>query len=400
MPSSSTQAAKTNPGSQSALRIQNQQRILAALTTNGSITQAEISRLTGLSTATVSNIIKLLLGNGMVRLTPVTSSGRRAFAVSLVDTGHAAVGIDFGRRHLRVIVASTAYDVLAEDTAALQEEYTAEAGIAAAHAMVSRLLAEAGRGFTDVVGVGVGIPGPLDSRTGRAVGGTIHPEWVGVAVREEMEALFGVPVSVDNDCNLGALAEVTWGKYKTTENLAFVKIGTGIGSGLVLNGRPFRGKIGVTGEIGHTTLDDQGRVCRCGNRGCLETMASTKIILELLNGRTDSDLTVDDVVALALQGDPATLRVIDDAGRAVGRVLGTLANLINPEVIVVGGPLSALGELLVAPVRRGLIRYAIPVIGESTTVVPTSLGDRAEALGAVAMVIQGAVLPSLTTLAP
>lgn len=390
MPVAPFNSAPPRPGSQSALRAQNQQRLLEALIRNGALTQAELSRLTGLSTATVSNIIKGMSTSGLVRLTPITSSGRRAFAVHLVDTGEAAVGIDFGRRHLRVVVANLSYEVLAESTAPLAEAYSAETGMTAAYSMVRDLLEQAGRTLDDLTGVGVGIPGPLDSRTGRAVGGTIHPEWVGVAVREDMEALFGVPVYVDNDCNLGALAEVTWGDYRTTENLAFVKIGTGIGSGLVINGQPFRGKIGVTGEIGHTTLDDQGSVCRCGNRGCLETVASTKIMLDLLSGHSPAVLTTQDIVRLALKGDAATLRVIDDTGQAVGRALGTLANLINPEVIVVGGPLSALGEVLVAPVRRGLIRYAIPVVGESTTVAPTSLGDRAEALGAATLVIQNA----------
>ncbi|GAA1345746.1 ROK family transcriptional regulator [Arthrobacter roseus] len=390
MPVAPFNSAPPRPGSQSALRAQNQQRLLEALTRNGALTQAELSRLTGLSTATVSNIIKRMSTSGLIRLTPITSSGRRAFAVHLVDTGEAAVGIDFGRRHLRVVVANLSYEVLAESTAPPAEAYSAETGMTAAYSMVRDLLEQAGRTLDDLTGVGVGIPGPLDSRTGRAVGGTIHPEWVGVAVREDMEALFGVPVYVDNDCNLGALAEVTWGDYRTTENLAFVKIGTGIGSGLVINGQPFRGKIGVTGEIGHTTLDDQGSVCRCGNRGCLETVASTKIMLDLLRGHSPAVLTTQDIVRLALKGDAATLRVIDDTGQAVGRALGTLANLINPEVIVVGGPLSALGEVLVAPVRRGLIRYAIPVVGESTTVAPTSLGDRAEALGAATLVIQSA----------
>ncbi len=397
MPVAPFNSAPPRPGSQSALRAQNQQLLVAALTHNGSLTQAELSRLTGLSTATVSNIIKRMSASGLVHLTPITSSGRRAFAVNLVDSGEAAVGIDFGRRHLRVVVANLSYEVLAESTAPLSEAYSAETGMAAAYSMVQDLLEQAGRTFNDLTGVGVGIPGPLDSRTGRAVGGTIHPEWVGVAVREDMEALFGVPVYVDNDCNLGALAEVTWGDYRTTENLAFVKIGTGIGSGLVINGQPFRGKIGVTGEIGHTTLDDQGSVCRCGNRGCLETVASTKIMLDLLSGHSPAVLTTEDIVRLASNGDAATLRVIDDTGQAVGRALGTLANLINPEVIVVGGPLSALGEVLVAPVRRGLIRYAIPVVGESTTVAPTSLGDRAEALGAATLVIQSAGQQRKTT---
>lgn len=385
-------APTRRPGSQTALRELNQQRIVAALLSNGSATQAELARHTGLSTATVSNIVKTMAGTGLVTTAPTTSSGRRALAVTLNDTNGVAVGIDFGRRHLRVLVATLGYAVLAEQVLPLPQGYSAAHGIGAAAQLLQEVLASTGLSTTDVLGVGVGIPGPLDRRTGVAIGGTIHPEWVGVQTREEMEAALGLPVLVDNDCNLGALAEVTWGRYSAVPNLVFVKIGTGIGSGIILNGQLFYGGIGVTGEIGHTTLDDQGAICRCGNRGCLETLASTTVILNLLGGHRSTPLTTEDVVANALSGDTATLRVIDDVGVAIGRALGTVANLINPEVIVVGGPLSGLGNILIAPIQRSLSRYAIPVVGASTTLVMTDLAERAEALGAATLVIQ-AVAP-------
>ena len=168
----------------------------------------------------------------------------------------------------------------------------------------------------------------------------------------------------------------------------FLKIGSGIGAGLILNGAPYYGNVGITGEIGHATIHEQGLVCRCGNRGCLETIASTTTMIELLSRGEDRPLTPADIVRKALARDSATLRVVDDAGLAVGRALGNVANLINPEVIVVGGPLAGLGNLLLDPIRRGLVRHAVPVIGETTTLTMSSLGDRAEALGAAALVFQ------------
>jgi predicted NBD/HSP70 family sugar kinase len=197
-----------------------------------------------------------------------------------------------------------------------------------------------------------------------------------------------MPVFADNDANLGALAQVTWGPHGAVSNLMFLKIGSGIGAGLILNGAPYYGNIGVTGEIGHATISEHGLICRCGNRGCLETVASTAIMIELLSRGAHTPLTAKDIVGRALAGDAATLRVVDDAGVAVGRAVANVANLINPEVIVVGGPLAELGEVLLEPIRRGLMRHAVPVVGESTSLAMSSLGDRAEALGAAALVFQ------------
>jgi len=131
-------------------------------------------------------------------------------------------------------------------------------------------------------------------------------------------------------------------------------------------------------------------VCRCGNRGCLETIASTTTMIELLGRGQEKLLTPQDIVRNCLAGDSATQRVVDDAGLAVGRALGNVSNLINPEVIVVGGPLAGLGDLLLDPIRRGLVRHAVPVVGETTHLAMSSLGARAEALGAAALVFQHA----------
>lgn len=385
----SPQGRRRKPGSQSALRRRNQELIVEALL-GGPATQAELARTTGLSTATVSNIVRTLVDDGRAHTCPTTSSGRRALSVSLANTGAAAAGIDFGRRHLRVLIATVGYEVLAEEVTPLKPGYTAAEGIESAANLLDAVLGRAGVTRADLLGVGVGIPGPMDRRSGTAIGGTIHPEWVGVAIRDQMERRLCLPVTVDNDCNLGALAEITWGPHRGVQNLTFVKLGTGIGSGLILDGRLYYGQIGVTGEIGHTSLDESGAICRCGNRGCLETVASTSVILDLLGSRHPAPATTEQVVADALDGDSATLRVLDDVGVAVGRALGSTANLINPEVIVVGGPLSGLGEILIDPIRRGMLRYAIPVVGAATTVVMTDLAERAEALGAATLIIQGA----------
>jgi len=169
--------------------------------------------------------------------------------------------------------------------------------------------------------------------------------------------------------------------------MVYLKASTGIGAGLIVMGRLFRGAGGTAGEIGHTIVDPSGPVCRCGNRGCLETLVGAPA-LEALLAPTLGTVTVHEVIARAGAGDQACRRVIDDAGTAIGTATANLCNLFNPGRIVVGGDLAAAGELLLAPLRAALARAAIPSAARDAEVVPAVLGDRAEVLGAVALVVR------------
>ena len=378
---------RSNPGSQSALRLSNQRRILSTVS-GGPTTQAEIARATGLSTATVSNIVKVLVDLGLVATSPTTSSGRRAQLVSLSSTdGAVSVGIDFGRRHVRIIVATLDYRVIAEKEVEIPAGYTAAEALDIAANLLTSTLNHARIPRSSVLGVGVGVPGPIDRRTGTVVEGAILPEWVGVTVGM-VEESFELPVYLENDANLGALAEVTWGSHAGTPTVVFVKVGTGIGAGLILNGVPYAGNIGLTGEIGHTPIYEHGLLCRCGNRGCLETVASTTIMIELLSRTLGRPVRTKEIVRMALEGDERAIRVVEEAGLAVGRSIAAITNLINPQTIIVGGPLTGLGDMLLGPIRSALKRYAVPMIMETTDLVMSSLGERAEALGGAALVLQ------------
>lgn len=381
------------PGSQSALRRRNQQRLTEQLLKGGPATQAELARRTGLSTATVSNIVKSMADEGLVSIAPVTSSGRRALSVRYTGDGAIAAGIDFGRTHVRVVLANTGYHVVAQDEVPLPLGHEATESISAAAVLLEKLLAGAGLSRSQLSGAGAGIPGPIDLRSGKVIQGAILPEWAGIKLREQLQQALQVPVFVDNDANLGALAQLTWGEQGGVSNLVFVKIGSGIGAGLVLDGRLFHGGFGVTGEIGHVSINEHGIVCRCGNRGCLETVASTTTMTESLSRGRTRPVTVADILNQAAAGDPATLRVIDDAGMAIGRALGNVANLVSPDAIVIGGPLTGLGELLLEPIRRSLLRHAVPVIGDNIVLAMSQLSSRAEALGAAALVFQDASTP-------
>ncbi|MGH1526845.1 ROK family transcriptional regulator [Leifsonia sp. L25] len=379
-----------NPGSQGALRHLNQERLVEFLLANGPSTQAELARGTGLSTATVSNIVRDMSAKGVVATSPVTSSGRRALLVQLTDTGDIAVGVDFGRRHVRIVLSTLGYDVIAEEQVALEPGYDVLGGGGEASALLDRMLLAGGYDRESVLAVGVGIPGPIDRRTGTVLQGAILPEWVGIT-RRELEDVFGFPVVVDNDANLGALAEVTWGANRGERNLIFVKIGTGIGAGLILNGQPYYGFLGITGRARaharrRARRDLPLRQPRLPRDGRVDQRDAG-----VARARDRRGVTTADILRRGLEGDPAVLRVVRDAGTAIGQAIGNIANVINPELVLIGGPLVGLGDALLDPIRRGIQQNALPIIAGTTTVRVSSLGDRAESLGAAAIVIQGAL---------
>jgi glucokinase-like ROK family protein len=375
------------PGSQSSLHRANLERVVRAVRLAGSLTQAEIARSTGLSAATVSNIVRELRDNGTVQVTSTSSGGRRARSVALSGDAGIVVGVDFGHSHLRVAVGNLAHQVLAEQSEPIDVDASASQGFDRAEQLVARLVESTGISPEKVLGVGLGVPGPIDVESGALGSTAILPGWSGINPRQELSDRLGVPVQVDNDANLGALGELVWGGGRGVKDLAYIKVASGVGAGLVIDGRIYRGPGGTAGEIGHITLDESGPVCRCGNRGCLETFTAARYVLELLRGSHGDGLTVPKMVQLAREGDPGCRRVIGDVGRHIGMGVASLCNLLNPSRVVLGGDLAEAGELVLGPIRESVSRYAIPSAAQRLSVVPGSLGARAEVLGALALVL-------------
>ncbi|MEV7833724.1 ROK family transcriptional regulator [Streptomyces subrutilus] len=375
------------PGSQSSLHRANLERVVRAVRLAGSLTQAEIARATGLSAATVSNIVRELKDGGTVEVTDTSAGGRRARSVSLSGDAGIVIGVDFGHTHLRVAVGNLAHQVLAEESEPLDVDASWTDGFDRAETLVGRLVADVGVGLEKVIGVGLGVPGPIDVESGTLGSTAILPGWAGINPRQELSRRLGVPVYVDNDANLGALGELVWGSGRGVKDLAYIKVASGVGAGLVINGEIYRGPGGTAGEIGHITLDESGPVCRCGNRGCLETFAAARYVLPLLQGTHGPELTMEQVVELARGGDPGCRRVITDVGRHIGSGVASLCNLLNPSRVVLGGSLADAGELVLAPIRESVGRYAIPSAARQLSVLTGSLGGRAEVLGALALVL-------------
>ncbi|MFZ3473576.1 ROK family transcriptional regulator [Streptomyces sp. 4.24] len=375
------------PGSQSSLHRANLERVVRAVRLAGSLTQAEIARSTGLSPATVSNIVRELKEAGTVEVTDTSAGGRRARSVSLSGDAGIVIGVDFGHTHLRVAVGNLAHQVLAEEAEPLDVDASWVEGFDRAESLVGRLIAGIGVGRDKVIGVGLGVPGPIDVESGTLGSTAILPGWAGINPRQELSRRLGVPVYVDNDANLGALGELVWGSGRGVKDLAYIKVASGVGAGLVINGQIYRGPGGTAGEIGHITLDESGPVCRCGNRGCLETFAAARYVLPLLQSSHGPELTMERVVELAREGDPGCRRVITDVGRHIGSGVASLCNLLNPSRVVLGGSLADAGELVLAPIRESVGRYAIPSAARQLSVLTGSLGGRAEVLGALALVL-------------
>jgi predicted NBD/HSP70 family sugar kinase len=373
-----------DPTSPSDLRASNRERLLQLLRSHGAMTQAQLARASGLSPATVSSIARDLREEGW--LEDVGTGGKRT-ALSLSRTAGVAVGIDFDHSHVRVAVADLAHTILAEANEPLDVDHEAEEGIGLAGKMVRELLHEVGVSHDRVTGVGMGLPGPLRRDTGEVGDSSILPGWIGAQPEAMMSEELGLAVRVENDANLGALAEIVWGAGRGCSELLYVKVASGVGAGLVLNGRLYEGHAGTAGEIGHVTVDESGPVCRCGNRGCLEVYAGADAVLEPLRRRHGQRITLRQVIALAHEGDLGCRRVIADAGRSLGLAIAGTCNLLAPERVVVGGELSRAGDLLLDPLRASLRRAAIGSMRD-VPVVAGVLGERAEVLGAVALVLR------------
>ena len=383
-------------GSLETLRRLNRLRVIDALRDEGLISRAEIARRTGLSRSTVSSLVSELQADGLVVERPEPAAahgdqgGRPPILLSFDASAGVAVGIDFDHHHVRVAVSDLSSRILAEREQQLDTDHAAHEGLDAAAALVSELLEEAGVDEARVIGAGMCLPGPMHRPTGVVGSTAILPGWVGVAAAEEMHRRLDLPILVDNDANLAALAEAAFGAGRDAKDLVYLMISSGIGAGLVLNGRLYRGAEGLAGELGHVLVDADGPVCRCGNRGCLETVAGTDALADLLRRSHGDGLDGRAIVRLAREGDLGCRRVIADAGRAIGKAAATLVNVLNPELLIVGGDLADAGELLLGGVRESLERSALPTAVQAAAVVAGSLGDRAEVLGAIALVLSEA----------
>lgn len=383
MTTTSVGAGSAGPNSTGSSRHANRQRVLDAVFHGGELSQSEIAAATGLANSTVSNIVRELVETAAIVVGPGIRNNRPVHFVRLTDRPGLVVGVDVGHHHVTVAVADRSRSILMRRRAELPSSHGWRPALHLVENLVGDALGEIGRDRGQIVAYGVGLPAPIDSVSGRVGSLSILPGWVGVNATEAVAERFGVPSAVDNDANLGAMAEMRLGAGVGASSFAYLKLSDGLGAGLVVDGSLFRGRTGTAGEIGHTTVNEFGAVCRCGNRGCLETLSSTSTILSLLERVHGGDLDIAEVVARAERGDTACRRVIADSAHHIGVGVANLCNVFNPERIIIGGELAQAGDLLIAPMRHTLNRYGIASAVESVQIVAAALGSDSHLLGAV-----------------
>jgi len=377
-------SSRESPGSATSLRVANLQRVLAVLldARGAAVTQAELTRTTGLAAGTVSSIVRELAAAAVVDT--VAGSGRRGTTVRLARGAGLVAGVDFGHSHVMVAVGDMAGQILAEARRPIDPGHGHDEGLDRAGEMLDGLLEGLDAQHHELRNIGLGLPAPISDEV--VMSSAILPGWVGVNARRAAARRFGRAVQIDNDANLGALAEHRHGAGRGHADMVFVKVSSGVGAGLIIGNTLYRGSTGTSGEIGHLTLDDQGPLCRCGSRGCLEAYAASGTALSMMSEQMP-DATIDDLVRSAHEGNVAALRVFEDAGLHLGWGLAALTNLMNPGIIVVGGDMARAGDLLLDSARIGLRRHVLA--GAATTpVVAAALGDRASVIGAMLLAIE------------
>ncbi len=379
-------------GSLESLRERNRRELIDTLRRHGSASRADLARLTGLSRSTVSTLVADLQAGGLVvehdpraraARADTPQQGRPPTLLTLDRSAGLVLGIDFGHEHVHVAIADLSRTILAERVRALDVDRSAQRALDVAVELADEVVSAADVDGDRILGVGVALSGPIDPDNGTVHAGKILPSWADVKPVDELAARLGLRVHLDNDANLGALAEVTLGAGIGARDAIYIMVSGGVGAGLILGGELYRGSGGTAGELGHVLVDESGPICRCGNRGCLEMMAGGNAILGLLRPSHGDDMTIGKVMELVAQGDSGARRAIADAGRILGRSIAAIVNAFNPELVIVGGRVSAAGDVLLHPMREAVDRYAIPSAAADVRIARGVLGDRAEVLGAL-----------------
>ena len=370
--------------------------VLKVIRSEGANTRAAIVQHTGLARSTVAQRVDALLAAGLIYEAGDTQStgGRRAARLAFNPGSGVILAADLGATHSRIAVSDLEGRTQVELAFDRDIAEGPEKMLTFVHGKFRKMLKDAGVGDREVRGIGVGIPGPVAFATGQPVSPPIMPGWDAFSIPEWFRERWGeVPVLVDNDVNIMALGE-HWEHWREVDHVLFVKIGTGIGSGIVLNGRIHRGADGAAGDIGHIVTDHDDVVCRCGNTGCLEAVAGGYALAQRLSAAGYEAETSRDVVRLVREGNTDAIRLVRDAGRALGQVLAACVNLVNPSVVVVGGDIGDVHEHLLAGLREVVIQRSLPLATGNLRIVSSRLGDRAGVTGAAIMAVDHILSPA------
>lgn len=371
----------------------------------GGLSRADLADKLGLTRAALSLIVNDLLESGVVHETSVRSTPNGRPPVTLeVDPARGIVGaIDMGATHMNVALADFTARILQETEIPFNIKNGPDQCLAEANRRLLGLLEAQGFSASNLSAVGVGVPGPVNMEAGMVVAPPIMPGWDRFPIRATLEATWGCPVTLNNDAELGALGEWAYGAGRGEKNLAYIKVGSGIGAGLILNQQLYGGTTGAAGEIGHLTIEENGPFCNCGNRGCLEAFAGGHAITEqaktlvksgkrtLLSEIPLEKITVYEIAEASRRGDLQAQELLRRAGNYIGIALAGLINLFNPGIVIIGGGVSQAGDILTAPIREAVRERAMRASEQSVRIITGMLGHRSLMIGAIVQAVNVAI---------
>jgi glucokinase-like ROK family protein len=366
------------------------------------VSRAEIARTLGLSRSTVSEIVSDLLETGLVEEGGEAPSrgGRRPTLLVFRADAHVIVGIDLGASHVAVAVTDLRGRILEWNDRPHPVRSDPEGTRTLVREMVDAALDRVAGARERLMGIGIAVPSPVDATRPFALPEVVMPAWKGRTGFEVLAEIHGVPVFVDNDANLGAVAEHWWGGARGLDDFTYIKVGTGVGSGHMIRGEIYRGSSSVAGEIGHLGIDPAGEPCLCGNRGCLTTFVGAEGLVrrarELLpeypgSLLADREISAAAVEEAAVADDPLALQVVGEAAHHLGVAIAGLLNLLNPAAVILGGGISRVGDRLLVPLREAAMRRTLVSSMASARIRTTTLGRQAFALGAATHVLSEAL---------
>lgn len=378
-------------------------QVLNLLWRERQLSRAEIARRNDLSRSTVSEVVDALLAQKLVREVGAGESrgGRRPIVLEFRDDAFFIIGVDMGAAHVSVCLTDLRNNVLAFETQAHPVRTDPDGTRTVVSTLIDRVLSQVKDAARRLVGAGLAVPSPVDQRRPDHLSEIVLPDWHGRGLVTWLQERLSVPVFVDNDANVGALAEHWWGAGRGVDDSAYIKVATGVGSGHIIRGEIYRGASGVAGEIGHVAIDPQGALCVCGLRGCLATFIGTgplssraRALLTEYPASPLAKLKTIDILAVedaAIEGDPLAVRVIEEAADRLGTALASLINLMNPAVVTIGGSLARVGTRLFVPLRAAVASRTLVTSAATAAIVPSKLGERAIAIGAATLVLQEAL---------
>ena len=361
------------------------------------ISRAELARRADVSRSTVSEIVPGLLATMLVSEAGVgvSSGGRRPIMLEFQDDAFCILGVDLGVTHIGVALMDLRGRVLAWHHRDFPVETDPDGARALAAELCDACLATAKVKRERLLAIGAGVPSPVDPRQPDRLHVLALPKWKQEHRLEQLGARYGVPVLVDNDANVGALAERWWGAARGIDDFTYIKVGTGVGAGHFVGGRIYRGATGVAGEIGHMTIDLRGDRCGCGNRGCLVTYIGSNQLVDRFKalaaepGATTrvTTPTAHAIEDAALAGDALATRVVHDAAEYLGVAIAGILNLMNPSAVIIGGGLSRLGDRLLVPLRAAVAQRTFAGATAASEIHVSPLGERGIAIGAATLVL-------------